>query len=270
MQPPPLYTIESCRAAYQLNWSLTLFWKQAPPSAETWLEQLRAATETDHVRILEHRFTDARNSQFLLSTRPTVSPSATIRSVKGRLQHEVKRTVPKAFQRNYSIQSVGSANSDTTEQYVMTQTEHHTMADPAVQQRMERYQFADTSVDLRKMRRSAHGLFSYSLHLVLVHRDRDFMVDEEALQRTFDTVRKISARKGHLLSRAGLLADHLHLTLGCDVKESPGDIALSYMNNLALAHGRTALFEESYYAGTFGPYDLNAVRQNLAVRRGAL
>ena len=38
------------------------------------------------------------------------------------------------------------------------------------------------------------------------------------------------------------------------------------MNNLALAHGMTALFEESYYVGTFGSYDLNAVRQNLAER----
>ena len=32
------------------------------------------------------------------------------------------------------------------------------------------------------------------------------------------------------------------------------------MNNIAFAHGMTELFKPSYYVGTFGEYDMNAVR----------
>ena len=67
-----------------------------------------------------------------------------------------------------------------------------------------------------------------------------------------------------MLSRAGLVADHLHLTLGCGVNEAPEDVAVCYMNDLAFNHGMKDLFEDSYYVGTFGPYDLNAVRLGLS------
>jgi len=263
MSPTPLYTIESCRAAHQLNWSLTLFWRREPPNEQEWLEPLRTATEVDDVRIVEHRFTNRGNSQFLISTKPTVSPSATIRSIKGRLQHRVRTILPKAFQRNYSIQSVGSGNTTAIENYVAKQTGHHRMADAAVQKRLERYQIVDTAIDLSQMRRSSYGLFLHNLHLVMVHRDRDVEVCEESLQRSIDTMRKICRKKGRLLSRAGLVADHMHLTLGCGVNEAPGDVALNTMNNLTFAHGMKGLFEDSYYVGTFGPYDLNAIRRGL-------
>ncbi len=81
----PIYTLDNCRAAYQLNWSLTVFWHQAVSAAD-WLGALQAATEPDGVRVLEHRFADETTSQFLVSTKPAVSPHALVRSVKGRLQ----------------------------------------------------------------------------------------------------------------------------------------------------------------------------------------
>ena len=40
-------------------------------------------------------------------------------------------------------------------------------------------------------------------------------------------------------------------------------VALAYMNNLAYAHGMQPLFYHSYYAGTFGTYDLDAIRRLL-------
>ena len=57
-----------------------------------------------------------------------------------------------------------------------------------------------------------------------------------------------------------MLADHIHLTLGMPYEIAPGDAALSYMNNIAFAHGMIRLFSSSYYVGTFGEYDMNAVR----------
>jgi len=36
-------------------------------------------------------------------------------------------------------------------------------------------------------------------------------------------------------------------------------VALGYLNNLAYAHGMTALYSFSYYVGTFGEYDMGAI-----------
>jgi hypothetical protein len=72
--PAPLYTADNCHAAYQLNWSVSIFWHTAPPRQSEWLDPLQAATEADGVRILEHRFKNADVSQFLVSTRPDSAP----------------------------------------------------------------------------------------------------------------------------------------------------------------------------------------------------
>ena len=73
-------------------------------------------------------------------------------------------------------------------------------------------------------------------------------------------------KKGHRLSRLAVLPDHIHAVMGCEVTESPEDVALSYLNNLAFGHGMQARYCFSYYVGTFGEYDLDAVRR---VARGS-
>ena len=45
------------------------------------------------------------------------------------------------------------------------------------------------------------------------------------------------------------------------VAESPEEIALAYMNNLAFAHGMRPVYQFGYYVGTFGEYDMAAVRR---------
>lgn len=260
--PRAIYTVENCKVAYQLNWSLTIFWNQSPPRPESWLEALRTKTEQDGVRILEHRVLQSNSSQFLLSTKPNVSPATAIRSVKGRLQYLVRSTLPQAFRRNYSIHSVGSANVDAIQRYVDSQIEHHPLADPRMQEKIARFQYIDEGVDLSVVRRSSYGEFIYDLHLVLVHSERLADVREESWHLTRNTIRRIANKKGHLLSRAGLLVDHVHSAIGCDVKDSPEDIAMSYLNNLSYVHEMKALYQFGYYVGTFGPYDLDAIRRS--------
>ena len=68
---------------------------------------------------------------------------------------------------------------------------------------------------------------------------------------------------GHLLARAGILSDHVHLALGCGIEESPLQVALGYLNNLAYAQGMTAVYQFGFYVGTFGEYDWGAIRRHL-------
>ena len=133
----PMYTDANCKAAYELDWSVAVFWTSEPPSDATWLAALRDATESDGVRVLEHRAPSACVSQFLLSTRPEIAPPAIARSIKGRLQYLVRRKLPNAFHRNYGLRSLGNTRSEVVDGYIRKQTTHHRMADSRVQARFE-------------------------------------------------------------------------------------------------------------------------------------
>ena len=258
--PKPIYMIENCRASYHLTWSVALFWHE-PMDRADWVGDLKASTERDAVRVLEHRYAGPATSQFLVSTRPESSPASVVRSVKGRLQRLVRDERPKAFRRNYSIRSVGSMRREAVERYVSEQLAHHRMADPAVQEMLRRFQIAQQDVDLSAVRRSSYGEFLHNLHIVLVNDGRYAEVRRDVLEGVRRMILGVAAKKGHLLSRAGIFADHVHLSLGCGVAESPGNVALAYMNNLAYAQGMRPVFQFGYYAGTFGEYDFGALRK---------
>lgn len=260
MTPPePIYTPENCRPSYHLTWTLSLFW-HAPMHDAGWLEELKAATEKDGVRTLEHRFARPGTSQFLISTSPSVSPASVIRSVKGRLQHIVRGSRPNAFRRNYSIRSLGSAKREVVERYVSSQLDHHQMADPRVQEMLKGSQIHREEVDLSHPRRTSYGEYIYNLHVVIVNDKRWMEVRQEVLAGTHRMLLGTSGKKGHLLSRAGIFADHLHLAVGCGIRESPQEVALGYMNNLAYAQGMRPVFQFGFYVGTFGEYDFGALK----------
>jgi REP element-mobilizing transposase RayT len=170
-------------------------------------------------------------SQFVVSTQPHVAPLTIVERVKGRLQYFVRDTLPKPLKRNYAIRSFGQVIRETVEAYVASQLEHHQMADARVQERLGRYQIHNADVDLSQVRQTSHGLYWYNLHVVLVHRERWAEIRDEVLRRVRDMIVAACDAKGWLLSRAGILADHVHLALGCTIETAPVDVGLSFLNN---------------------------------------
>ena len=76
----------------------------------------------------------------------------------GNLQSFQRDTsVPKAFQRNYFLRSIGSARRSVVEDYVASQLGHHQMADPRVQEMLPHFQLAYPEVDLSQPSRTAQG-----------------------------------------------------------------------------------------------------------------
>jgi len=71
-------------------------------------------------------------------------------------------------------------------------------------------------------------------------------------------------RHDWLLSRIGLLSNHLHILLAAGIADSPQSVVLSLMNNLAYSQAMKAIWRFSYYAGTFGPYDRGAIWNSLS------
>jgi REP element-mobilizing transposase RayT len=255
----PLYTPDNTKPAYQLNWGLTLFWRGDPIAEDVWFADLQRATEPDGVRVIKHKSTTNDASQFFLSTKPRVSPAKLLWSVKGRLQHLVKKQAAKAFQRNYSVRSIGSAKRSVVEDYVASQLGHHRMADPHVQQGLERFQKSYPGADLSKPCFSSHGQYWYNLHVAIVNEERSTEIREDVLSKLSEMIDRAASKHGYRLSRAALLADHIHMTMGCPMDRSPEDVALGYMNNCAYACGMKAVFQFSYYVGTIGEYDRGAV-----------
>lgn len=256
----PIYTSRNTNAAYQLNWTLSLFGKAKLPEPRAWRGELTAATELDGVRLLSCNPTSDTTLQFLISSRPQSSPADIVRSVKGRLQHLIRDHIPKAFRRNYHIQSAGEASSKVLDQYVAGQAKRHPMADENVQTRLEACQFHDHTVDLSKPSMGTYGQYLNSLQIVLETIDSWNEVREAQLQRVRQVIVRAAKKKSWQLSRIGLLSNHVHVLVGVAVTESPQSVALSLMNNLAYVYEMKPILKCSYYAGTFGGYDRGAIR----------
>ncbi len=254
----PIYTAENCTFVHPLQWGLTIFWLQSQNRTE-WLDALRESLEPDGIRILSHRLLNPETSQFAISTKPHVSPLRIVQRVKGRLQHMVRETQPKPFRRNFAIRSFGSEERSVVEGYVSQQTNLHSYADTRFQAFLESLQIRDSAVDLSQAMKTSHGLYWYNLHVVLVHRERWQCVSSARLIAVRDMILRIGQKKRRRISRAGILPDHIHVATGCGFEDSPQDVALCFLNNLAFVHEMKPVFQFGGFVGTFGEYDNRVV-----------
>lgn len=259
----PTYAKDEIRLAYQLNWSLSMFAVKRIPKSSEWLDELNSKTEADGVRILEHHLRGDSTHQFFLSTLPSVAPMAIVRSVKGRLQNLLRTMGCKVFRRNYWLQSVGQANSETLERYVGRQAGRHRMADCRVQRLLKSLQYCDDSVDLSEVQASSYGRYLVNYHFVFENADRLSDIREDALKCTRQLIVRAAGKHRHRLARIGLTSNHFHLLLGSTMAVDPLSIGMSYMNNVAFAHDSKRVLDPSFFVGTFGPYDRAAIRRFL-------
>lgn len=264
MQIQPRYTSNNCSAAYQLNWSLSVFGRESLPSPAASIQQLREAIAKDHLKILEFNDKLTNIVQFFVSSRSDLNPADIVRLIKGRWQYLRRSIESIEFRRNYRITSVGSANADVLDAYIDRQPERHPMADHRVQELLESLQFRDTQVDLTSVRRSSHGEFRYALQVVIESESGWHDVRSSVLTAYRQAIIASCRNQGWLLSRIGLMSNHVHVLLGPCVEDSPMEVALVLMNNMAFTQGMKPMFRSSFYVGTFGEYDRGAIWQGLA------
>ena len=80
------------------------------------------------------------------------------------------------------------------------------------------------------------------------------------LAKTRDECFRCADQHKHGVANLSVVPDHLHLALRGHYTQSPEEIALNYLNNLALIHGQQAVWQNGYYVGTFSEYNMNAIR----------
>jgi REP element-mobilizing transposase RayT len=260
----PLYASSDLHPAYQLRygwsaWASGMLFPQ-PPAANLF-EELKAQWETDGLRVLESKWT-GKLIQITFSTKPDVSPILLASRAKGRLEYfwRTRAKTPVKFSRKVAVRSIGDNTREEVERYIARQVSKARFADPRFARLMSKFTVVDPSVDLSQPTETNSGRYWYNLHVVLVVEERFWIFDEALLGAIGDCCCRVAAERGYRISVRSVMPDHVHLAVRGNVSESPEDMALALLNNLAVAMGQSRWWSGNYYAGTFSEYNLNAVR----------
>jgi REP element-mobilizing transposase RayT len=263
MRPEPLYRAADLHAAYQLRYGWTA-WPSATPFPteliSSLLSEIGPAWEHDGIRVLQNALS-AKQIQLTVSTTPQVAPVVLAARLKGRLQHHARlHGTALDFSRKLAVRSLGDPRRTAVEVYIRDQLGHAALADERFQAMLTAFTVTDPAEDLAAPTCSNSGRYWYNLHLVLVASERYRTGEATILAKMRDTALRICAKKGYRASRLAVLPDHLHMGLRGIITQSPEEIALAFLNNLAHVLARGAWWEAGYYAGTFGEYSMAAVR----------
>jgi REP element-mobilizing transposase RayT len=263
MPAEPLYRPENLHAAYQLRYSWA-GWASGGPFPDDLLTRVLPAIapewEKDGLRVLESALTP-RQLQLTLSTTPQVAPVTLAARVKGRLQHHCRRLgTPIDFRRNLSVRAVGDTTRAAVEHYIREQVPNEELADERFRDLLAPFTVVAPEVDLSAPTATKSGRYWYNLHLVLVTSERYRSSKRETFQTIREMALRVCVKKGFAASRLAVLPDHLHLALRGAVDQTPEQIALAFLNNLAYALEQRPWWQSGYYAGTFGEYGMAAVR----------
>jgi len=258
----PLYATNDQQPAYALRYSWTGWVTRGDVLATTgdaWTN-LKCAWESDGLRLLDHL---VRNNEVHLtfSTIPSVSPTFIAARAKGRLKYAQRIAgAPVTFSRKVSIRSVGDNTADAVEGYIRAQVRNEGFIDSHFSEFLEQFTVMSPRVDLRRPTETNSGRYWYNLHLVLVTDGRHRLVDDAGLTTIRDSSFRIAAKKEYAIRAIAVMPDHVHIALRGNLEHSPEQIALAFQNNLAHMLKRGAVWQHSYYVGTFGVYDMRAIR----------
>lgn len=270
MPPVAIYTPQNlAEPAYHLRytwsgWPSGAAFPPLPP-----MDELKRHWEADGLRLLEQHFR-AEMIQLTFSVKPQVSPVLFATRVKGRLQHAY-RAAGRAtqFSRKVCVRTIGSNHRAEVEEYIKAQVDKEPLVDPRFKAFLEQFTVSFPTVDLAAPSETLSGRYWYNLHLVLVSHQRHRYHDAAHLTTLRDQSQRIAENKGHQISTLAAMPDHLHMALRGNIELAPETIALSFMNNLAYALGQKPLWQFGYYVGSFGEYDMNAVRDKTHARNEA-
>lgn len=225
---------------------------------------LEKTWQNDGLNLLESKIDEDR-ILLTFSTKPVVSPVFLAARAKGRLEHALRASDGRGvtFSRKVVVRSVGDNVTNDVEAYIASQIQNEEFVDPRFAEFLKQFTVFDSSVDLSIPAESRSGRYWYNLHLVLVTDGRTRIVDELNLKTLRDGSFRIAAKKDFKIAAISVMPDHVHLALRGVFDQSPEEIALSFMNNLVHMLNMGAIWKPSYYVGTFGEYNMRAIRESV-------
>lgn len=261
--PLPLYDPSRVDAAYQLRYSWTAWPSRGvfESTPRELLDSIKSLWETDGLRLLESQWTNDK-IQLLFSATPVVSPVFFATRAKGRLEHALRGSgKPMKISRKVALRSVGENTRQDVEHYIERQVRKERFVDRRFEQFMGQFTVVDEAVDLSMPQATLRGRYWYNLHVVLVVEERWPITDADSLRLIRDRCVEIAAKKKYAVSRLAVMPDHLHMAIRGHQEQSPTEIVAAFQNNLAYAMGQKRIWRDTFYVGTFGEYDMGAVRR---------
>ena len=256
------YTGHNLTPAHDLHHSWT-GWPSSgslpPLPAPPLLDALASAWHGDGLELESHAWT-AADAHLTFRAGPDIAPVLVAQRAKGRLQHALRKAgTPVDFSRKVSVRSLGHNITPTVERYVREQLEHADLADPRCRATLAAAAVADASVDLAVPSETNSGRYWYNLHVVLVVAKRFRIGGADFLGRVREQALRAAAACECRVKALAIMPDHLHAALRGDVARSPAEIAIALQNATTHAAG-CRMWQDGFYVGTFGEYDLGAVR----------
>ena len=262
MSSPDCYLADTTTAAYCLRWSWT-GWPSLgsmPSLTEDDWNALANALEQDGIRLLERKC-QSEYWQATVSTKPSTDPSFIVARIKGRIDHRFRsRKIPFKFSRKVSLRAIGNNTTVDVQDYIHRQVDAAKFCSSDFAKELKQFTRVWREEDLQAPLEVSSGRYWYLLHLVLVVDGRHRVGDLGFLGDLFEACQEIALHRGYRLGGLSVMLDHLHLFLRGVVAESPEAIAIGYMNESCRRLGVLGLWRPSYYVGTTGVYNMNAVR----------
>lgn len=163
-----------------------------------------------------------------------------------------------AFSRKVSVRAIGHNLNATVERYIRDQLVDADLADPRYRASLARAAVLDPSVDLDQPAETDSGHYWQNLHVVLVTASRFRIPGHEEPSKVRRAAENALRDANCALKALAVMPDHLHAALRGDPRRSPAEIAVGLQNATAEVPG-FRLWQDAFYVGTFGVYDLSAV-----------
>jgi REP element-mobilizing transposase RayT len=256
------YRADTSTAAYSLRWSWT-GWPSLGPmpvfTDDDW-RFLADAWEQDGIRLLE-RNCQSDYCQATVSTKPSADPSFIVARIKGRIDHRFRsQKSPFKFSRKVSLRAIGNNTTDAVQDYIGRQVDSAEFCSSEFARDLKQFTRVWEDLDLHEPLEVSSGRYWYLIHLVLVVDGRHRIRDLCFLGELFEACQAIALDRGYRLGGISVMPDHLHMCLRGAVADSPEGIAIRFMNETCQRLGVVGLWRPSYYVGTTGAYNMNAVR----------
>jgi REP element-mobilizing transposase RayT len=266
-KPNPIYTPARVKAVTRLHYDCSAWLSEFgtfPPDTEPAILRCEELWQEDGLNLEKYRI-DKDRVQILFAARPDVAPIEFVGRIKGRLKHALRQSgTPVKFSRKVAFRCLGDNISDAVAGYLRKQARKEDFADRRFARTMEQFTVVDEDFDLSVPEATIRGRYWYNLHLVFVIPGRMRIAQNEVLAKLRDDCFLIASQKDCRIKAVAVMLDHIHIALRGVVDQSPQDIALCFMNNLAWLNGYNRIWDDEYYAGTFSEYSL----ADLPLQRG--
>ena len=215
--PEPLYTADNCRIAYQLHWSLTLFARagrgRTKPSGGNRCN--KPSNETAFA------FSNSSRRNRKLASCLSVASLRPRRRISSGRSKDGSNTLSAKLSRSFGG---GITRSPASATLTMSHCRPTSAARCSTTPRLihglrisRRRHNSSIRTSILPGCGQCNGRFTHSLHLVLENAGRLCDSREEWLAASLAMVSEACGKKGWLLSRLGLVGNHLHVLAGCDV-----------------------------------------------------